>query len=381
MKILHVIPSADPKSGGPIEGVKQRALVLKEMGHHVELACLDDPEAPFLREASFPHHALGPASLNYAYSPKLLSWLRANVDNYDVIIVNGLWQYHCFAAWKALRKSAVPYFVFTHGMLDPWFKRTYPLKHLKKWLYWPWCQYPALRDAKGVMFTCDEERLLARQSFFLYRCNEIVVNYGTSPPADDAETQRALFLSRFPELIGKRILLFLGRIHAKKGCDLLIKAFAEVSGMHPGLHLVIAGPDQAGWLQELVRLSNTLSIAEKITWTGMMTGEMKWGAYQSAEAFILPSHQENFGIVVAEALSCGKPVLISNKVNIWREIDSDGAGLVDDDSVDGTVRNLKKWLSLKDSERRLMSERARCCFTNRFHIQKAAERFIEIIQE
>ena len=76
-------------------------------------------------------------------------------------------------ALESLRKQGFhtpAYFVFTHGMLDPWFKRTYPLKHLKKWLYWPWAEYRVLRDAQAVLFTCEEERILARQSFWLYKC-------------------------------------------------------------------------------------------------------------------------------------------------------------------------------------------------------------------
>jgi glycosyltransferase involved in cell wall biosynthesis len=123
----------------------------------------------------------------------------------------------------------VPYFVFTHGMLDPWFKRHYPLKHLKKWLYWPWGEYRVLRDARALMFTCEEERRLARESFWLYKANECVTNYGTARPEGDSEKQREAFLSEFPELRGKRVLLFLGRIHEKKGCDILIQSFGDLA--------------------------------------------------------------------------------------------------------------------------------------------------------
>jgi len=108
---------------------------------------------------------------------------------------------------------------------------------------------------------------------------------------------------------------------------------------------------------------------------------MKWAAFRAAEVFCLPSHQENFGIVVAEALACGKPVLISNKVNIWREIQADAAGFVDEDTVDGTVRNLWRWLALDSAGYAVMSASAEQCFTSRFHVQRAAERLIEIIGE
>src|SRR5213076_1488953 len=115
------------------------------------------------------------------------------------------------------------------GMLDPWFKRTYPLKHLKKWIYWPWADYRVLRDARAVLFTTEEERLLARQSFWLYRCREAVVDYGTAGPTGDAARQRESFRSAFPMLRDTRNLLFLSRLHPKQGCDTLLAAFARVA--------------------------------------------------------------------------------------------------------------------------------------------------------
>ena len=111
----------------------------------------------------------------------------------------------------------------------------------------------------------------------------------------------------------------------------------------------------------------------------MLQGELKWGALLAAEAFILPSHQENFGIAVAEALAVGTPVLISDKVNIWREIEADNAGLVAPDTLDGTVSLLERWLALDASGYAAMGERAQQCFAERFHIQRATERLLEIV--
>ena len=380
MKLLHVISSINPKGGGPIEGVKQFQAPMRAMGVDVEIACCDAPDAPWLASSGLHTvHALGPAHLGYAYAPRLLPWLRANAPRFDAVIVNGLWQYHGLAVRQALAGTQVPYFVFTHGMLDPWFKHTYPLKHLKKWLYWPWGEYRVLRDARAVIFTCEEERLLARQSFWLYRANEAVTSYGTSsPPSNGAELAQR-FLMDQPQLQGKRIVLFLSRIQEKKGCDLLLDAFAKVAAQDERLHLLMAGPDQTGWAGELKAQADKLGIAHRISWPGMLQGDDKWGAFYAAEVFCLPSHQENFGIVVAKALACGKPVLISNKVNIWREIESDAAGFVDTDTVDGTVRNLQRWLALDVNGYAAMSERARQCFAARFHMQRAAERLVEII--
>src|SRR5262249_23386297 len=144
-------------------------------------------------------------------------------------------------------------------------------------------------------------------------------------------------------LEGKSFILFLSRIHPKKGCDLLIKGFAEVFGADPTKLLVIAGPDQVGWKLELERLVSDSGLQGRVLWPGMLMGDAKWGAYRCCEAFALPSHQENFGIVVSEALACGKPVLISNRVNIWKEIREDGAGLVEDDTERGSSSMLEVW--------------------------------------
>ena len=143
--------------------------------------------------------------------------------------------------------------VFTHGMLDPYFKRRFPLKHLKKWLYWVPVEYWVLRNAYRVLFTSQAEKVLAEQSFWLHHWHPHVVPYGASGPAGEAETLREAFFSTYPALRNKRFLLYLGRIHPKKGCDLLIQAFAKAAASDPDLYLMMAGPDQTNWVPELRR--------------------------------------------------------------------------------------------------------------------------------
>ena len=381
MKILHIISSVNPTGGGPIEGVKQLGRLNEDRGNHVELASLDAPGAPFLNDCPFPVHPLGPGTLAYGYSPRLVPWLKENLCNYDIVIVNGIWQYNSFGAWRVLHLSSTPYVVFIHGMLDPWFKRTYPLKHLKKSFYWPWAEYRVLRDAVAVLFTSEEERILARQSFWPYNANEKVVNYGIRTPSGNKEIQRREFHERFPHLRNKRLLLFMGRIHPKKGCDLALRSFAAALPSDPNLHLVMAGPDQIGWQASMQSLAEDLQIANRITWTGMISGDLKMGALYSAEAFFLPSHQENFGIVVAEALSCGLPVLISDKVNIWREVQADGAGLVAPDNLAGASSLLESWMRLADSQRIYMRECATQSFRNRFAIDQSTSSLPDLLQQ
>ena len=384
-RILHCISSVNPKGGGPIEGVKQMTVVNQREGHTVEVLSLDDPNDPWVKDCPVTCHAMGPTQIgSWKYSPRWVPWLRAHAHEYDAVIVNGIWQYHAFGTWRALAGHKTPYFVFTHGMLDPWFKRHYPLKHLKKWLFWPWAEYRVLRDAAAVMFTCEDERRLARQSFWLYHCDEFVVSYGTSAPPDNDVQQRQAFFAAHPDLQDKRLLLFLGRVHEKKGADLLFRAFAALRQRDPervrDVRIVMAGPAEHAYGQRMQKLVQELGLDDVTVWTGMVTGDVKWGAFRAADAFILPSHQENFGIAVAEAMACSVPVLISNQVNIWREIQQANGGLVDVDTVEGTERLLMKWLSMPAAEWTKMRGQARQCFQQRFLIDRAAQSFIEAME-
>jgi glycosyltransferase involved in cell wall biosynthesis len=379
MKLLRLSRSLNPAGGGIAEGVHQISPHLAALGVATSVASLDPPEAPWLQDQPFQAIGLGPVAGGYGYLRGLPARIRALAHEHDVVIIEGTWQYHAFATWRALRGSAIPYFVYTHGMLDPWFKRTYPIKHLKKWAYWPWADYRVLRDATAVLFTTEQERLLARQSFWLYKANELVVGYGTSAPPPDAERQRQAFYGRFPQLRGQRLLLFLSRIHPKKGVDLLIEAFAAVARADPRLQLVIAGPDQVGWQAALQQQAAELGIADRITWPGMLSGELKWGAFRCAELFCLPSHQENFGIVVAEALACGLPVAIAEPVNTSAEVAAAGAGLVHADTVAGTTQALRQWLALPADQQGQMGQRGLQLFRERFDFAAVARHLLPLL--
>ncbi len=386
MRILHSIDSVNIKGGGPIEALIQISIVNQKQGHTIEVVSLDDPGSDWVRNCRFKCHAMGPSMKKYGYTSRLLPWLRAHRHQYDVIIVHGLWQYSSFGIWRALHATNTPYFVFPHGMLDPWFKHTYPMKHLKKWLYWPWGEYRVLRDAKAVLFTCESERELARQSFWLYCCKEMVVSFGTAAPPDEAEEQRRAFFAEFPRLMDKRCLLFLGRLHVKKGPDLVLRAFAKIlrsrgASHTAALHLVMAGPGDFAYSQSLHLLAEQLGLQDRITWAGMLTGQIKWGAFRAAEAFVLPSHQENFGIAVAEALACGLPVLISNKVNIWHEIEQANAGFVALDNDLGTELLLQQWLDADQERWASMSRNASRLFAEKFDVERAAPGLISVLEK
>lgn len=377
MKILHVLPSIDPALGGPMAGARHISATMSRLGVGVEILSLETPREDVLRDWTVKVHSLGETLSYYKYCPSLVPWLERNHANYDALIVHGIWRYASLGVWRVLRNKPTPYFLITHGMLDPWFKSAYPGKHVKKTVFWWMFEHRVLRDARAVLFACEAERELARESFRPYKCRENAIGMGTGGPTSDADAQRDEFFGRFPHLHGKRIVLFISRIHRKKGCDLLIRAFAKIAPTDPRLHLVMAGPDEEGWQAELEQIAREAGVADRITWTGHLHN--KWGAFRAAEVFALTSHTENYGQAIVESMACGVPVLITNKVNIWREIAEDDAGLVANDDLEGAIHLLTQWISMTPERRMELAANARRSYRTRFEMEAFTRRFIDFI--
>lgn len=389
VRILHVIGSVDPASGGPIEGVIRQHQAQSGLGAR-EVLTLDSPNAPFIRDCPLVVHAMGPATYEpagrsrfkrFGYTPRLVPWLKAHVRDYDVVVVNGLWNYSSVGASQVLPDAGVPYFVFSHGMMDPWFRRTYPFKHLQKQLSWLAWEGRLVRGAKALLFTTEEEKQLAEGQFWGHGYTPLVAGYGTARPPSPTPEQAAAFRERHPGDANRPYFLFMSRIHQKKGIDLLIEAFGRCAAERPDLDLVIAGPDRDNMVSAFREQSRALGVEQRIHWVGMLSGDAKWGALYGAEAYILPSHQENFGISVAEALGCGAPVLITDKINIWREIKAASAGLVEPDTLDGVERLLRQAFALSPEERARMGQAGKAAFAEHFDVQVSAVRLYGLFME
>jgi glycosyltransferase involved in cell wall biosynthesis len=370
----------DPARGGSVEAARQLSMALDRLGHAVELVTLREARPEWTVAWPGNVHCAGPASTRYLCSPHLSRWISERARQFDAIVIHGLWRYTSAGVWRGLRGLSVPYFVFPHGMLDPYFKHAFPWKHLQKSICWRLAERRVLRDARAVLFTCEQERRRARLTFPSYACHERVVGLGIAQPGADAVAEKQAFLTAHPQLADTRMVLFLGRIHPKKGCDLLIRAFAGVAAHDPSLRLVMAGPDECGWQAELQKLEQQLAVNRRVVWTGPLYGGLKWGAMRAADVFALPSHTENFGITVAEALACGLPVLISKEVNIWREIQADGAGLAASDDQEGTASLLEHWLAMPDTVRARMRANALRSFSRRFELNRFAHDFVQCLK-
>jgi len=379
-RILHLIGTVDPAAGGPTEVIRMLARHAPP-GVECEVATTDDPFASFVHDMPCIVHALGSARRQW-YVPALRDWLIGNQDRFDGVIVHGLWEYTGVAARIALR-GRVPYAVFPHGMLDTYFRAAHPLKHLKKSLYWLTEEYWTLRGAHRVLFTTEAERDAAEKTFFPSRWNSVVTPIGCEAPPPYNELQGNAFATAVPAAVGQRFLLFLGRIDPKKGCDLLLDAFTAPNGaatQDPGLHLVMAGPDASGWSHALRERVARTPFANRVHWPGMLRGDAKFGALASCEAFVLTSHQENFGVAVAEAMAAGRPVLLTHPVNIAQAIAAGGGGLTDADTPAGVASLLHRWRQLPTEQREAMGVRARHLFSERFDMPRNAKAILRVFQ-
>jgi glycosyltransferase involved in cell wall biosynthesis len=381
MNILHVIRTMNPAWGGPVEGIKNLALQALAQGHSLEVTCLDEPHAPWLRNSRVRINAIGPAKCGrFGYSRNLDHWLASYIREFDVVISNGIWMYFSAAVRRASRRANVPYYVFTHGALDPWFKR-YRVKHIKKQIYWSLVEYKVIRDAAAVLFTTSEELVVSNNAFRPYVCNPRVVGYGIEDPLVAGSPCQLQFRKALPQLGARPFLLFLARVQEKKGIDLLLQSIARNIHNYRNHAFVIAGPGKDSYVSHLKMMAAELGLTDQIIWPGPLYGELKWAAIRNADAYVLPSHQENFGISVVEALACGTPVLITNKVNIWREIVADGGGLAENDDLEGASRLLELWTAMSLEERATMRERARQCFLNHFNIRAISNNLFNVLAQ
>lgn|GEM_PF-49532 len=388
MRVLHTIHSLNPLHGGTSYGLKGMVEGLLEQGIDTEILVLDDATCPWLAEWPCKVHAAGSGIGYFGYNWNFDNLLARIVKGFDQVVVHGLWQYHGVATRRACLNARVPYAVFPHGMLDQWFSQAYLGKHLVKQIYWWLAENRLLRDAAAVFFTTLEEFEAGRNTFFPFAVRPAIAAFGIQPPARLNEERRVDFRRPAPDSHGKRTLLFLSRIHPKKGCDLLIEGFARWQSSLPpekqnDWYLRIVGPSVTeSYLKHLRDAAEVYQLVERglISFVGNVSGEAKWQEINQADALILPSHQENFGVIIAEAMACGVPVLISNKVNGWRAIQESGAGFVEPDTVEGVVRLLQHWEELSLDGVELMRRAASQYFATRMSAEVGVRAFLNAAQ-
>jgi glycosyltransferase involved in cell wall biosynthesis len=385
----------DPASGGPAQGIRNNIPFWEQLGIVPSVLSFDNANASFLENNRF--IGIGPVTNPWAYVPKGMDWLLNHLSDYDVVLVHGLWLYNGYAAAKAIKKlkqsgKKVPkVYIMPHGMLDPYFQKApeRKLKAIRNVIYWHLIEKHVINEADGILFTCEEELQLAKTTFSGYSPKATYnVGYGIVPAPLFLDSHQAAFYSKCAAVINKPYFLFLSRIHPKKGLDILLTAYAllcdhcSAFGMEVP-NLVIAGPGMdTDYGDDLRTLEAQYpQLTDKVQYPGMLQGDAKWGALYGAELFVLPSHQENFGIAIVEAMACQTPVLITKRVNIWQEIALGEGGIVTDDNTESVLSGLKQWLGMNLEAQTMMGIKAYVTFHAHFTAEATSKKFMEVISK
>jgi len=332
MKILHVIANLAPRYGGPSKACWEMARAVAQLGHEVSIYTTnqDGPgelkvplDQPVWQEGVEIRYFPIQAPRFWGTSLPLAFGLRHKVPASDLVHIHSLYLFHNLVAGHYCRQYGIPYLVRPHGTLDPFIHRRHrQRKRLLEALF----EHRNLRQAAAIHFTTEEEAALAAP--FTFKTPGLVAPLGIDFDEFAELPEPGRFRGRHPEIGDQPIILFFGRINFKKGLDILARAFGAVARRREDVHLVIAGPDNEGWGARVRAWLAAEGLLGRTTFTGMLVGPEKLAVLRDASLFVLPSYSENFGLAVIEAMAAGRPVIISDRVNIWREVDAGGAGRV-----------------------------------------------------
>jgi glycosyltransferase involved in cell wall biosynthesis len=374
LRILHVISSLDPRDGGTTTLIDALARAQKGAGLEVSVvsnfaAGFDDVVVRRLRDSGIPVELIGPNKHFLAWHPQISPTLRRLVPTADVVHIHALWEEIQHRAARVAHAAGRPYVFTPHGMLDPWSLRQ---SRLKKQIYLALRLRRDLNQASAIHYSDEAERdlvapLKLRPRAFVLRHLLDLSEFEQLPP-------RGSFRRECGVPNNKLLLLFLSRLHPKKGLDLLLPAFASLR--RDDVYLILAGPGPQDYVQTLRGRADELGITPRVIFSGMMAGPRRIAAFVDADLFVLPSYQENFGLVVIESLAAGTPVVISDQVNIHRQISTAEVGEVVGTNVPELAGALGRWLG-NANLRAAAAERAKRFVAEQYDARTIAQQWVE----
>jgi glycosyltransferase involved in cell wall biosynthesis len=373
MRVLHVISGMDPRFGGPGFALAGLAAAQQSAGMAVTVAASYYSEIPnmpslkALKDAGGRVELIGPAHGFLHRHAGIVPTLQRTIAASDVVHIHALWDELQHQAAAIARRHGVPSIFRPCGMLDPW---SLAQGRLKKLIYLAWRLRYDLNAAAAIHYTSGAERDLAAR--LKLRAISIVEPNGLNLDEFETLPTPGRFREQYPSLRGRKMLLFMGRLHPKKGLDLLIPALDSLSDRT--CMLVIAGPEENGYRAQVQKWVSDRALGERVIFRDMLSGEEKVSALADADLFVLPSYQENFGNAVIEALAAGTPVVISDQVNIQDAISRAGLGGVARTEVPSLARMIETWLA-DDSKRAAAAAAARRFVWENFDWNRIARRW------
>ena len=364
MRVLHVIPSVAERSGGPATAIIPMCRALMQQGIEVLLVSTDAG----LTKSDVAEYKGVPAMLfpsefgeSFKYSRPLASWLTTNIRQFDLAHVHAVFNHSSVVAARACRRAGVPYVIRPLGTLDPW---SMTQKSLRKRLFWQVAGKRMLQGAAAVHYTSEAEKLSTERLTGL--------NHGRVVPLGIEQTP----VTTRENLVQRPYVLVLSRLHPKKGLDVLIDAFLSLAQQFSGWRLVLAGDGPPEYVSQL---KSKASQCDRIVFTGWVDGEQKDALLGCASLLALPSHQENFGLCVMEAMSHSVPVLVSPGVNLAQEIVTANAGWVA--AIDKGSLTAKLAEALSDEAERAKRGRAGLQLSLLYSWENATKRLVQLYQQ
>jgi glycosyltransferase involved in cell wall biosynthesis len=327
---IHFLREIRAELGGVVSVAVDLCQAMAERGHRMVMMTCDARDAPasWRDDDSLPRIVEVPPSrlTRLRLSKAALDQFAELVADIDVVHLHTPWDLCNFQLAPLLRRAGVPYVVSVHGMLDDWSMRH---KSLKKRAFLSLGGQSLFRHATTVHYTAQAEKEQAERWIGSAR-HSVVQSCPLDLSAFTPKVGPDAAFSAFPAIRRDvRRILFLSRVHPKKGIDLLIRAAAILQGRGFEFQLLIAGPGEASYIESLQLVATEAGVAEKTLFLGMVQGITKRSLYEAADVFVLPTHQENFGLVLAEAMACGTPVVTTRGTDIWHELEAGGARIVD----------------------------------------------------
>lgn len=359
LKILQIVPSISLVYGGPSQMVLGLSSALAAQGMEVTILTTDSNgdsgQAPLDVPLNTPVEQDGyqiryfhcSPFRRYKFSVDLLRWLLANSSEFDIAHIHALFSPISTAAATVARYKNLPYILRPLGTLDP--ADLLKKKQLKK-IYAALWERHNLAGAAAIHFTSVQEAKISER--FGTRTEDLVIPLGVRPPLARKKHDRVRADLGIADQ--QLLILFMSRIDPKKGLNLLIPALERLLIEHNNFHFVLAGtnPQDQNYEKQIQQQIKDSTLASRTTITGFVTGETKAALLEEADLFVLPSYYENFGIAVAEAMVAGTPVVISDQVHIWQEVESAQAGWVCACQVDELATTLGEALRNTDELRR-----------------------------
>lgn len=381
LHIVHIISSIDPAAGGPATVVVRLAAAQAALGHEVTIVSSIRPDHRSAFEqstAGIPHFnrvrlLVSPwhNSIKRWFGARLVPVFDSLFPFSDVAHFHGIWEPMLPVAARSLRRHNIPYIVRPCGMLDPWSLRQ---SGFKKALALRITHRNFLKHAAMIQtLNADESRLMA--PLHLAPPQTVIPN-GVFLNEIDDRSGEAAFLCRLPQLREKPYILFVGRLHHKKGLDLLGKAFVHIAGKFPETHLLVVGPD-GGARAEFCRMISDAQLESRVHLPGPLYGPEKMAAYRHAACFCLPSRQEGFSLSVTEALASRIPVAISRDAH-FPEVAEAVAGQLCDLDANSVADALERILTLPWSHRRKLGCAGRMLVEEKYTWERVAGQTIDM---